>query len=109
LNTSCNITGEMSNLSSPTRFDAENRLYDLEEKIRIPLSMKMSDDHSFSKDDSMDMFVPDRILVVGQDKFFGTTAPPRELRLENSVHPHPPEPSLVNKLLPKYFLRAFLY
>lgn len=85
----------MSSLSSPTRFDADSRFYELEEQVRVPLTMRMSGDMSprRGEDEKLDMFVPDRILVVGQDQFFGTTAPPRELRLENSVRP--PDPGTV--------------
>ena len=96
----------MSNVSSPTGFSGlEDRFYDhidINEKMRVPKRIKVSGDLDSSnsptkinpwEDEKFDMKVPDRILVVGQDQYYGTIAPPREVVLENTVMP--PDPGMV--------------
>lgn len=96
----------MSNVSSPTRFSGvEDHFFDhinISEKMRVPKRIKVSGEHdnveSVPKaspwdEEKFDMKVPDRIVVVGQDQYYGTTAPPREVVLENSVMP--PDPGMV--------------
>ncbi|KAL1450179.1 hypothetical protein WDU94_002627 [Cyamophila willieti] len=38
----------------------------------------------------MDMQVPDRIVLIGQEQTYGTTAPPREMLIENEILPTDP-------------------
>lgn len=102
----------MSNISSPTRFsNLEDRLYDplnMNEKMRVPRTIKVVD-HDISdathkpkpwEGDVFDMKVPDRILVLGQDQYYGTSAPPREVLLENAIMP--PDPEMVSCVYIKY-------
>lgn len=118
----------MSNVSSPTRFAGlEDHFYDhidINEKMRVPKRIKVSGDHdnieSVPKpspwdEEKFDMKVPDRILVVGQDQYYGTSAPPREVILENTVMP--PDPGMVsfyailnvfNLIFKNLFINAFI-
>ncbi|KAL0281286.1 UNVERIFIED_CONTAM: hypothetical protein PYX00_002319 [Menopon gallinae] len=101
----------MSNVSSPTRFSGvEDHFFDhinISEKMRVPKQIKVSGDHDNAESvprpnpwdqEKFDMKVPDRILVVGQDQYYGTTAPPREVVLENSVMP--PDPGMIRVQTP---------
>ncbi|KAK6633303.1 hypothetical protein RUM44_003904 [Polyplax serrata] len=99
----------MSNVSSPNRFSGlEDRFYsniDINEKMRVPKIIKVSGDNSEVAvrpnpwdAEKFDMKVPDRILVVGQDQYYGTTAPPREVVLENTVMP--PDPGMIRVQTP---------
>ncbi|KAI5714436.1 hypothetical protein M8J76_017067 [Diaphorina citri] len=40
--------------------------------------------------EKVDMQVPDRIVLIGQEQTYGTTAPPREILIENQVLPQDP-------------------
>lgn len=40
--------------------------------------------------DKVNMMVPDRIVLVGQEQAIGTSAPPQEILIENKVLPQDP-------------------
>ncbi|CAB0032426.1 unnamed protein product [Trichogramma brassicae] len=95
----------MANAHSPTRFNGEadsfydsNFTLDINQKMRVPKSIRVAGD--YMEDDmpngntwtgafteKLEMNVPDRILVVGQEQHIGTKAPPREIAIENAVLP----------------------
>ncbi|KAJ8683914.1 hypothetical protein QAD02_019706 [Eretmocerus hayati] len=96
----------MANAHSPTRFNGEadnffdpNYTLDINKRMRVPKSIRVNGD--FADEDvpamngtawalpneKLEMHVPDRILVVGQEQHIGTKAPPREIALENAVLP----------------------
>ncbi|XP_026677060.1 transport and Golgi organization protein 11 isoform X2 [Diaphorina citri] len=99
----------MSNASSPTRFTSDN-IYDpnftqeINSKMRVPKRIKVDgsneDDiaaaynqwngNSAGLNEKVDMQVPDRIVLIGQEQTYGTTAPPREILIENQVLPQDP-------------------
>nr|CAG4640982.1 EOG090X08OG [Eulimnadia texana] len=70
---------------------------EISNKMQVPKHIRMGD--SDKEDDftpngtyvtgspRFDMNVPDRIVVVGQEKHLASKAPPRELLLENSILP----------------------
>jgi len=107
----------MANAHSPTRFNGEadnffdsNFTLDINQKMRVPKSIRVSGD--FTDEDvpgmngsawnvmskKLEMHVPDRILVAGQEQHIGTKAPPREIALENAVLPS--EPTMVRCITP---------
>jgi len=106
----------MSKAASPTRFSGDmDHFYDptftqeISQKMRVPKRIKVDGEtediitnnlppSSWQQNDKIEMHVPDRILVIGQDQHFGTRAPPRELQLENSVMP--PDPGVVRVQTP---------
>lgn len=107
----------MSKAASPTRFSGElDHFYDanftaeISHKMRVPKRIKV--DGEFDDDttnnshtvnpwnDKIEMHVPDRILVIGQEQHLGTKAPPRELDLENSIMPPPPDPGVIRVQTP---------
>lgn len=107
----------MSKAASPTRFSGElDHFYDpnftaeISHKMRVPKRIRV--DGEFDDDtnnhthpvnpwnDKIEMHVPDRILVIGQEQHLGTKAPPRELVLENSILPPPPDPGVVRVQTP---------
>lgn len=101
----------MSKASSPLRFAEAMDHYcdpnftaDISQKMRVPKQIKVGgggDDINVTRmsvPDKIDMHVPDRILVVGQEQHVGTKAPPRELILENSIMP--PDPGLIRVQTP---------
>ncbi|XP_069676244.1 transport and Golgi organization protein 11 isoform X2 [Periplaneta americana] len=94
----------MSKAASPTRYSGDiGHFYDpdfaadIHKKMRVPKRIKVdgeSDDDQNNiesnwnmalANEKFDMRVPDRILVVGQERHVGTKGPPRELILENAV------------------------
>lgn len=105
----------MATPQSPTRFNGliDDDLYsdmnftaDISHKMRVPKRIKATgeysdDDHlllsnqngimnSWNYSDKIDMNVPDRIVVIGQDQHLGTRSAPREIVLENSILPKDP-------------------
>uniref|UniRef100_A0A8D8R5P0 Transport and Golgi organization protein 11 n=1 Tax=Cacopsylla melanoneura TaxID=428564 RepID=A0A8D8R5P0_9HEMI len=99
----------MSNASSPTKFTSDN-VYDpnftqeINSKMRVPKRIKVDgsneDDmaamygqwngNSAGHGEKVDMQVPDRIVLIGQEQTYGTTAPPREILMENEILPQDP-------------------
>ncbi|XP_072742902.1 transport and Golgi organization protein 11 isoform X1 [Anoplolepis gracilipes] len=95
----------MSKTHSPTHFNGEvDNIYypdfnaDINKQMRVPKSIRVNGDYidqdsatntstwnQMSNTEKLEMHVPDRILVVGQDQHVGTKAPPPEIVLENAV------------------------
>lgn len=112
----------MSKAHSPTQFNGEtdnfydpNFTLDINERMRVPKSIRVNG--SYTNEDmsgtngsswnqipveKIEMHVPDRILVVGQEQHIGTKAPPREITLENAVLL--PEPEIVRIQTPPRML-----
>ncbi|XP_012284835.1 transport and Golgi organization protein 11 [Orussus abietinus] len=109
----------MSKAHSPTRFNGEadnfydsNFTLDISKRMRVPKSIRVNGDNmednvgntngtswnQMLANEKFEMHVPDRILVVGQEKHVGTKAPPREILLENSVMS--PEPGIIRVQTP---------
>lgn len=104
----------MSNFSSPTRFNGNeddplfldtNFTQDISDKMSVPKRIRATgevsdDDHllsnqngimnSWNYSDKIDMNVPDRIVVLGQDQQLGTRYAPREIVIEDSTLPKDP-------------------
>uniref|UniRef100_T1JB48 Mitochondrial fission factor n=1 Tax=Strigamia maritima TaxID=126957 RepID=T1JB48_STRMM len=88
----------MSTLSSPARFSGDfdgfydsNYTVDISKRMRVPHRIRVvDDDDQLSRNtdaEKLEMFVPGRILVAGQDQHIGMKSPPRELHLEKSLLP----------------------
>ncbi|XP_014213483.1 transport and Golgi organization protein 11 [Copidosoma floridanum] len=103
----------MANAHSPTRFNGEadnffdpNYTLDISQKMRVPKSIRVSGDFTDQEisgtngsawnmmSKKLEMHVPDRILVAGQEQHIGTKAPPREIALENAVLPSVETPAV---------------
>lgn len=89
--------------SSPTHFPEDAFVTDANFKVGINQKMKVPDRISFSTEmngdrtgswtrDSLNMNVPERILVAGQHQHVGTRAPPREIVFDNSILTSDPYP-----------------
>ncbi|XP_011634779.1 transport and Golgi organization protein 11 isoform X2 [Pogonomyrmex barbatus] len=96
----------MSKTHSPTHFNGEiDNFYDptfpadINTRMQVPKSIRVNGDYT-NEDiavtsratwsqiptmEKLEMHVPDRILVVGQEQHVGTKAPPPEIVLENAV------------------------
>ncbi|KAL0103391.1 hypothetical protein PUN28_017570 [Cardiocondyla obscurior] len=97
----------MSKTHSPTHFNGETDIFydpnfstDLNTRMQVPKSIRVNGDYpdeeitiinratwnQMEPDmQKLEMQVPDRILVVGQEQHVGTKAPPPEIVLENAV------------------------
>ncbi|XP_058793644.1 transport and Golgi organization protein 11 isoform X2 [Phymastichus coffea] len=100
----------MANAHSPTRFNGDpdnwfdpNYSLDINKKMRVPKSIRVNGGYNEDElngtngsswslvNPKVEMNVPDRILVVGQEQHVGAKAPPREIAIENEVmHSEPP-------------------
>ncbi|KAG4077714.1 hypothetical protein HA402_004173 [Bradysia odoriphaga] len=78
----------------PKRIRATGEYYD--DLDHFPYSNGGSNHYSYQ--DKIDMTVPDRIVVMGQDQHLGTRSAPREIVLDNSILP--PDPSHVRVSTP---------
>jgi len=74
---------------------------EISEKMKVPKRIVMSNNHEMQVDnheilngngmnswnyyEKLDMTVPDRIVVIGQDQHLGTKSAPREIMLDNSI------------------------
>lgn len=80
-------------------------MQDISDKMRVPKRIKATgevsdEDHllsnqngiinSWNYSNKIDMNVPDRIVVLGQDQHLGTRSAPREIVLEDSILPKDP-------------------
>ncbi|XP_071630427.1 transport and Golgi organization protein 11 [Temnothorax longispinosus] len=96
----------MSKTHSPTHFNGEidnfydpNFSVDINTRMRVPKSIRVNGDYpdediaitdratwnQIPAMEKLEMHVPERILVVGQEQHVGTKAPPPEIVLENAV------------------------
>jgi len=86
----------MSSNTSPSHYAEDAFVSDANFKVNINQKMTVPEKISFSNDmngdvrnawvqDNFNMQVPERILVMGQDKHIGTRAPPREIAFDNSL------------------------
>ncbi|XP_011163793.1 transport and Golgi organization protein 11 isoform X2 [Solenopsis invicta] len=93
----------MSKTHSPTHFNGEiDNFYDsvdINTRMQVPKSIRVNGDYpnediavtnratwsQISGMEKLEMHVPERILVVGQEQHVGTKAPPPEIVLENAV------------------------
>ncbi|XP_055713235.1 transport and Golgi organization protein 11 isoform X2 [Phlebotomus papatasi] len=98
----------MARSSSPPRFNNYeedpvfqnvNFTQDISEQMRVPKSIKATGEYfderdilpgsanlnSWNYSEKIDMTVPDRIVVIGQEQHHGTRSAPREILLENSI------------------------
>ncbi|KYM99288.1 PREDICTED: transport and Golgi organization protein 11 [Cyphomyrmex costatus] len=96
----------MSKTHSPTHFNGETDIFydpnfpaDINTQMRVPKSIRVNGDYpdenititnramwnQIPAMEKLEMHVPDRILVVGQEQHVGTKAPPPEIVLENAV------------------------
>jgi len=106
---------KMSLNSSPAHYkDLEDAfIMDANFKVDISQKMKVPNKISFSTDtngvnqsawttghETLNMHVPERILVVGQQQHIGTRAPPREIVYDNSILPTDPYPGDVRVATP---------
>ncbi|KAB0798083.1 hypothetical protein PPYR_09076 [Photinus pyralis] len=102
----------------------ENYISDVNFKVDIGQRMKVPNKISFNPDaptngvttnpwgselEVLNMQVPDRILVVGQDQHIGTRAPPREIVYDNSILPKDPYPGDVRVGTPPRMLTLDKY
>lgn len=106
----------MSSQSSPARYKELEDAFitDANFKVDISQKMKVPNKISFSTDgpngvnqsawatgqETFNMHVPERILVVGQQQHIGTRAPPREIVYDNSILPSDPYPGDVRVATP---------
>ncbi|XP_012521818.1 transport and Golgi organization protein 11 [Monomorium pharaonis] len=93
----------MSKTHSPSHFNGEiDNFYesmDINTRMQVPKSIRVNGDYPNEEItitnratwnqipgmEKLEMHVPDRILVVGQEQHVGTKAPPPEIVLENAV------------------------
>lgn len=97
----------MSKTHSPTHFNGDiDSIYypefnvDINKQMRVPKSIRVNEDYINENSavtntstwnqmsntmEKLEMHVPERILVVGQEQHVGTKAPPPEIVLENAV------------------------
>ncbi|XP_011708050.1 PREDICTED: transport and Golgi organization protein 11 [Wasmannia auropunctata] len=96
----------MSKTHSPTHFNGETENFydpnypaDINTRMRVPKSIRVNGDYpdedititnratwsQIPAMEKLEMHVPERILVVGQEQHVGTKAPPPEIVLENAV------------------------
>jgi len=74
---------------------------DISQKMKVPSKISFSDSPNSDKwDENINMQVPDRILVVGQNQHVGTRAPPREIIYDKSLMPSDPYPGDVRVATP---------
>lgn len=113
----------MSKTHIPARFNGEadnfydpNFTLDVNKRMRVPKSIRVNGDYTdedistmngsawnqANSNEKLEMHVPDRILVVGQEQHIGTKAPPREITLENAVMPS--EPGIIRVQTPPRIL-----
>ncbi|XP_014473283.1 PREDICTED: transport and Golgi organization protein 11 isoform X2 [Dinoponera quadriceps] len=83
--------------AEPDSFYDPNFTLDINTRMRVPKSIRVSGDYAEDSTiangsawnqpaaEKIEMHVPDRILVVGQEQHVGTKAPPLEIALENAV------------------------
>ncbi|XP_046392512.1 transport and Golgi organization protein 11 [Ischnura elegans] len=101
----------MADVTSPSRFNADgdhfydsNKADDITYSMRVPKRITVagtagevdtfrSDWDQSNGNESLNMHIPDRIIVVGEDKHVGVKEPIREMKLENAVMP--PESGMV--------------
>lgn len=97
--------GGFSNYEDDSLFQSAAYTHDISEQMRVPKRIRATgdyfDDHellsngngainSWNYHDKIEMNVPDRIVVLGQDQHLGTKSAPREIMLENSIMPKDP-------------------
>lgn len=97
--------GGYSNYEDDPLFQNAVFTHDISEQMRVPKRIRATgdyfDDHellsngngeinSWNYHDKIEMNVPDRIVVLGQDQHLGTKSAPREIVLENSILPKDP-------------------
>jgi len=78
-------------------FQKSHYTQDISEQMRVPKRIRATGEVYEDFDnmngwnpyqhDKIDMTVPDRIMVMGQDQHFGSRAAPREIVLDNSILP----------------------
>ncbi|XP_058450771.1 transport and Golgi organization protein 11 isoform X2 [Malaya genurostris] len=97
--------GGYSNYEDDSMFQNAAYTHDLNEQMRVPKRIRATGDYfdehellsngngainSWNYHDKIEMNVPDRIVVLGQDQHLGTKSAPREIMLENSILPKDP-------------------
>lgn len=97
--------GGFSNYEDDSLFQNAAYTHDISEQMRVPkriratggyfeehelLSNGNGEINSWNYRDKIEMNVPDRIVVLGQDQHLGTKSAPREIMLENSILPKDP-------------------
>ncbi|XP_055637304.1 transport and Golgi organization protein 11 isoform X2 [Toxorhynchites rutilus septentrionalis] len=97
--------GGYSNYEDDSLFQNAAFTHDISEQMRVPKRIRATggyfDEHellsngngeinSWNYSDKIEMNVPDRIVVLGQDQHLGTKSAPREIMLENSIMPKDP-------------------
>ncbi|EAT46079.1 AAEL002700-PB [Aedes aegypti] len=97
--------GGYSNYEDDSLFQNAVFTHDISEQMRVPKRIRATGDYfdehellsngngeinSWNYHDKIEMNVPDRIVVLGQDQHLGTKSAPREIMLENSILPKDP-------------------
>lgn len=97
--------GGYSNYEDDSLFQNAAYTHDINEQMRVPKRIRATGDYfddnellsngngainSWNYHDKIEMNVPDRIVVLGQDQHLGTKSAPREIMLENSILPKDP-------------------
>lgn len=98
--------GGFSNYEDDSLFQNAMYTHDISEQMRVPKRIRATGDYfddprellsngngeinSWNYHDKIEMNVPDRIVVLGQDQHLGTKSAPREIMLENSILPKDP-------------------
>lgn len=97
--------GGFSNYEDDSLFQNAAYTHDISEQMRVPKRIRASGSYfdepellsngngeinSWNYHDKIEMNVPDRIVVLGQDQHLGTKSAPREIMLENSILPKDP-------------------
>ncbi|KAF5269230.1 hypothetical protein FQR65_LT02531 [Abscondita terminalis] len=81
---------------------------DIGQRMKVPSKISFNQDvsngvtptHWTNVNETFNMHVPERILVVGQEQHIGTRAPPREIVYDNSILPKDPYPGDVRVATP---------
>jgi len=94
-------------------FQKSHYTQDISEQMRVPKRIRATGEYyddlehfpysnggsnHWNYQDKIDMTVPDRIVVMGQDQHMGTRSAPREIVLDNSILP--PDPSHIRVSTP---------
>ncbi|XP_053680016.1 transport and Golgi organization protein 11 [Anopheles nili] len=97
--------GGYGNYEDDSMFQNAAYAHDISEQMRVPKRIRATGDYyddqdllpngngeinSWNYHNKIDMNVPDRIVVLGQDQHLGTKSAPREIMLENSILPKDP-------------------
>ncbi|KRT80538.1 hypothetical protein AMK59_6742 [Oryctes borbonicus] len=84
---SASATSEQYNELEDAFITDANFKVDISQKMKVPNKISFNNDtvNGINWHESINMHVPERILVIGRDQHVGTRAPPREIVFDNSL------------------------